>query len=438
MIEIIIVFFLFTLLLKIVDYPNVKKLKKSTNLDDSMILRKKIKKNRIITFSIYLFLYVIIFIKTKINTISSDNYLSIIRCVYSLIIFPFSLYIYLVYLNTYKRMMGIISVYKKEDFLQKYNNYALYLRGFENDIYKKYIKINDKGNSKFSEFEFTLLLQKKIQTCAVGMTKEADSPIGATRIYLNDDTWKEDVEDLMHKSICIYILIDDRESCIWEIEQSSKLLEKTTFIVDDITKYNNVREKLKHIIPFPKIDDNRISETKIAILNYINNSFETNIYVNNISGYSQILHVDIPDFKNNKIRKTITIISLYTILGMSLFIGSYSYIEKKSYEEIQSIKKQSIERIIKEKYKTIDYLVTLSDFKEKNDSIICKCYLNDYMIDIKTFSKDKERLKKYANKILCSKNIDKLLYKKHKFIFTYIGLSSKSKFTIQYSWDDIY
>ena len=65
---------------------------------------------------------------------------------------------------------------------------------------------------------------------AVGMTKELNSPIGAERIYLNDAEWESEVMDLMTKASLIVILLNDSQSCIWEICKSNQFKNKVVFI----------------------------------------------------------------------------------------------------------------------------------------------------------------------------------------------------------------
>ena len=97
-------------------------------------------------------------------------------------------------------------------------------------------------------------LQKSINVVAVGMTKEISSPEGgAQRVYLNDDTWQKDVKLMMEKAYKIVILVNDRDSCIWEIEQSAEMQDKTVYIVDDLMKFNNVRNILNSPNYLPEI-----------------------------------------------------------------------------------------------------------------------------------------------------------------------------------------
>lgn len=131
------------------------------------------------------------------------------------------------------------------------------------------------------------------------MTKEADSPIGAKRIYVDDSSWKEDVKELIEKSETIFILVRDRESCIWEIETAIAHLKKVKFIIDDIDKYNNVRETLKNKIDLPEITDLIVGS--IALISCNDGKFNVALYSNSIDGYARIL--DFPQKKLNQFKK---------------------------------------------------------------------------------------------------------------------------------------
>lgn len=159
--------------------------------------------------------------------------------------------------------MGNVSSLNKESFLNKYSRFALFLRGFENDNYEKdpfALTIS----KNFSEYNFVKELKQYIPVCAIGMTKESDAPLGAQRIYVSDETWKSDVLELMNRSNLIFILLNDRPSCIWEIEQSHDVMYKTCFIINDIDKYNSVRNRLIGKIDFPDVSKMK-TETPFAL-----------------------------------------------------------------------------------------------------------------------------------------------------------------------------
>ncbi len=114
---------------------------------------------------------------------------------------------------------------------------------------------------------------------------------GAVRVYVNNQTWKEDVKELMEKANTTFILVNDRTSCIWEIEQSSSLLGKTIFIIDDKRKYINVCLSLNNIANLPEIPD-YYKDTEHLILRYektIGFIFEP--FENSSESYARLLRI---------------------------------------------------------------------------------------------------------------------------------------------------
>lgn len=131
--------------------------------------------------------------------------------------------------------------------------FILYLRGFSVDSYEG-IKPLQKRMSfdSFSEYHFISILKKYLPVYSVGMTKELSAPLGATRIYLNDIEWEKDVHDLIERAELVVVLVNDSDSCLWEIENCVNLT-KTILIVDNQEKLLAVRGHLakKHLYPFP-------------------------------------------------------------------------------------------------------------------------------------------------------------------------------------------
>jgi len=155
----------------------------------------------------------------------------------------------------YIQYKGNMSYCNKTDFFEGNKVFALYLRGFENDDYSNKWGLVKKKRKQFSEYLFTKILSKYCVCSAIGMTKELDAPLGAKRIYVDDETWKDDVAELMEKSDKIYILINNRPSCIWEIESAVQYIEKVVMIIDDPIKYVLVQEAVKDTIDLPHIQD---------------------------------------------------------------------------------------------------------------------------------------------------------------------------------------
>lgn len=224
----------------------------------------------------------------------------------------------------FKGILGNISCLTKTAFLSSCDRFVLFLRGFDDDDYSAMPDLKKDNFENFSEYGFMSLLGSEgVTACAIGMTKEADSPIGAKRIYVDDSSWKDDVNELMEKSEIIYILVRDKVNCIWEIEKSLTYLNKVNFIVDDVQAYKNVRNTLKSRIDLPEI--NGLLVGAVAVIAYAEGEFNVALYSNSIDGYASIMSIapkKLAKFKRKARKKNAAInfnapkTLLFTFIGM--------------------------------------------------------------------------------------------------------------------------
>lgn len=289
----IIVFFGFFLCLQelLIDVPARRYIKKSSSADMNISVRDAVKSKRrhFLCFSIvcfYAYSLCSLFVFSGKDFCLRD---SVYECVKLLIVDAIVLFWYYFSMKATMRHLGNISTFSKETFLNKYTRFSLYLRGFEDDNYSKnhHFKKN-----RFSEYQLVRLLKTRIQVCAVGMTKELDSPDGAIRVYVNDNSWKEDVRELMDKSESIYILVNDRPSCLWEIEQSAELKSKTVYLVDNIVRYQNVQAKLDHVLNLPALPYDSDEPIYYYSVSYVDGQYEVNSFSYTIEGYSGAIGID--------------------------------------------------------------------------------------------------------------------------------------------------
>ena len=242
MLEVILVFGFFMWIISLICKPYEKIIESASSVEEALKYRSKLKWLRwtLSIAAVVIYLGVSIYINPDANYWFQGSGKYVI-CV---------LFTYLVTQNGFMKLKGNVSSYSKEEYLEKHSSFALFLRGFNDDVYGA-DALDVHSKDKFSEVLFMKNLEKYKPTCAIGMTKEADAPFGATRVYVSDESWKEDVHELMEKASLVFILLNDRPSCIWEIEQSESILFKTCFIVEDINKYNSIRAKLTGKISFP-------------------------------------------------------------------------------------------------------------------------------------------------------------------------------------------
>ena len=249
----------------------LRHIKESNNADESCYYRKKFFRLRLIIVIIFgcIALYVIL---------SGDN-IGVNSVMVGLLL------AYTSYINKHSLPLSG----KRPHDITK-SKFILYLRGFAYDDYsltQKELSKSHKDLSSFSEGYFINILKQYMSVYAVGMTKELNSPIGAERIYLNDTEWESEVMDLMAKASLIVILLNDSQSCIWEICKSNQFKNKVVFISNNSDKLTNIRKELnkQYVYPLPiGLKDKTISY-------FIENTNETLIseYSNTEKSYMQII-----------------------------------------------------------------------------------------------------------------------------------------------------
>lgn len=211
--------------------------------------------------------------------------------------------------GTYATMALPISTLTIKKFRSRHRKFALYLRGFQSDSYKsqmekaaetqhraynaayqfKKVKPTSKenvNNQPFNERSFARAIMKIMPIYAVGMTKELESPQGIKRIYLEDETWHEDVSFLIKEAQYIFILLNASDSCIWEILESNKLArDKTIYISDDGVAPGKIWIKLGDEMP-----DSIPMCMKPHTMSYlVNGEYKDIQYQNDINGFSDVL-----------------------------------------------------------------------------------------------------------------------------------------------------
>lgn len=135
----------------------------------------------------------------------------------------------------------------------KNDNSVLLLRSFDKDDYTPGQTANK--TNKFSEKGLLMWLKPYMKPYAVGNPREANIPSGAERIYVEDDYWRDDVELLMEQCEVLIMLLNNSESCLWELEKAHKFKEKLIVIVDDLEIYESSRTRLKEKVELPKLKE---------------------------------------------------------------------------------------------------------------------------------------------------------------------------------------
>lgn len=251
LVDIIIQFSVFILLLKLVDRPMAKRIYDAPDIETALNLKKRlIKKRKVLLIGFIIIIFAVPLAEMYLIANPNDYdkaVLGFIKIFFLIIL----LLLFLDYDNKHHRILGNLSILKAEDFLASEKEYVLYLRGFESDIYNKK-KVDEKDFSE-DNLSKTVLKGLKMPLVAVGMTKEVDCPLGGMRVYVKDETWRQEVLELMHKAEKIVYRVNDRNSCVWEIENSTEMYDKCVFVVDDLPRYLNVKTVLSETLTLPDL-----------------------------------------------------------------------------------------------------------------------------------------------------------------------------------------
>lgn len=209
----------------------------ATKLRKRLILKRK---------KILIWWFIIAFLSIFLmNIICNLMYIQYDTFVLFIMIFIYTIFAIVFYLELKRKaengLYGNVSYQTVDEYLECTPSFYLYLRGFEDDL--PFGSKDDLPGNDFRERIFAEAVEygTNAPLCAVGMPKELDSPIGAYRVYADNQEWQAKVASLMLKAEKVFILINNTKSCMWEIEQAKSMMEKIVFIVDNPKKYSEVK-----------------------------------------------------------------------------------------------------------------------------------------------------------------------------------------------------
>lgn len=400
MLELALYVFLFELVDKWITSNLRKRLSVESSSKKRIEIRKKVQLNRKVQLVFFILLLIAIEIFLIYDAITQPyNSLTTKNC----FLFPVFCVIYFIVFKKWKRISGNISTTDLDSFKIDQTDYSLYLRGFDNDDYNKIDKLEDNRKEKydiFSEYWFFKLLKKRYNqlVVSVGMTRELDSPNGTIRLYLDDDEWKDGVSQLMDGAERIFILINDRESCIWEIIQSKNRLTKTIFIADNQSKYDSARNQVKGIITLPEVI---IPEGECVSITFESGDPTIEYFKNSRMGYASLIGTKYIERKTKwKWYKWGCLIPMGAMFLFVMGIVIYDTINSPK-EEIQEVEEiivvedpyDKIEDVVNQLSYPFDYgngmILNSIDIDKSNE-------LLNYNILVNTDSIDMDLLEEYA------------------------------------------
>lgn len=174
----------------------------------------------------------------------------IVLSVVSIILFSF-------FYSLYRRLNK-----KKKDTFDKdaiKTPFVLYLRSFIDDNTTKK-RISFFSDVRSEEEVLVSVLSDIAPVYAIGDPKDKKMPLGASRIYVDDEHWKSTVSDLMNRAVVVVLRLGKTDSFWWEVETVVKniSLEKVMFIVPESETFSNVamlyKILLEHNIDIKKLN----------------------------------------------------------------------------------------------------------------------------------------------------------------------------------------
>ena len=90
----------------------------------------------------------------------------------------------------------------------------------------------------------------------IGKPGERFAPCRAHRLYCDDDSWRQKIDELAGKSQLIIIAVSNTEGVKWEINKALRDCRENTILIVDFRSYESIREFCHRTsgIDFPKLE----------------------------------------------------------------------------------------------------------------------------------------------------------------------------------------
>ena len=141
---------------------------------------------------------------------------------------------------------------KKRDTINTSNiqgPFVLYLRSFIDD--KKARKgVSTSTNIKTEEEALVEVLSEIAPVYAIGNPKDKKMPLGASRIYVDDEHWKSTVLDLAKRAVTVVLRLGKTDSFWWEVEMALQEvpIDKLLFVIPESKTFDNVATLYKILL----------------------------------------------------------------------------------------------------------------------------------------------------------------------------------------------
>lgn len=191
----------------------------------------------------------------------------------------------------FRLFLGNVSIKTVDEVLNGNEQFALFLRGFDSDVeYERGIA----PITTFSE-EYLARVVKRglgVPLYAVGRPNEIDSPYGAQRVYVDNEDWQDKVLKLIQKSLRVFILVSDSDSCLWELQCCEEFKDKCAFIITNNKKYLNASSRLQGKVSF--LNAHFIDSLKDDLSYYYYENHPIKSFEGAYLAYNDIANVDPP------------------------------------------------------------------------------------------------------------------------------------------------
>ncbi|MBR6591806.1 MAG: hypothetical protein IKK81_04180 [Prevotella sp.] len=252
--------------------------------------------------------------------------------------------------------------------------FVLYLRSFVDDKTTKK-RISFVNDVRTEEEVLVSVLSDVAPVYAIGDPKDKKMPLGASRIYVDDEHWKSTVIDMMNRAVVVVLRLGKTDSFWWEVETAVKniSLEKVMFVVPESKTFSNVvtlyKILLEHNVDIKHLDVSieRKNQGSISSFLYfeadgqaITTEVKTPRFTRLVLSYENILGNALSGFREKyglktKRKRTVRWARIIEILliGYIIFIGA-----SKTYSDLVSLKFQM-------PYEFVEKCVESPDFVNK-------------------------------------------------------------------------
>ena len=257
--------------------------------------------------------------------------------------------------------------------------FVLYLRSFIDDktTQKRISLMND---VRSEEEVLVEVLSDIAPVYAIGDPKDKKMPLGASRIYVDDEHWKSTVIDMMNRASVVVLRLGKTDSFWWEVETAVKSisLEKVMFVVPESKTFSNVATLYKilldHNIDIKHLDVNIEQKSQGSISSFlyfdkegkaVTNEVRTPRLTRMVLSYENILRNSLSGFRekfglNSSHKNSVRWARIFELLLVFfvVFIGA-----SKLFGDLTSLKYQM-------PYEFVEKCVDSSDFVNKYSDVI--------------------------------------------------------------------